>query len=50
MRIIAFHAQGWEDFTGWAQQDLKLFARLVRLISDTAKVWLRSPTGVASQS
>lgn len=37
MRTITFHAQAWEDFTGWAEQDQKLIARLVRLISETAK-------------
>lgn len=37
MRTIAFHAQGWEDFTGWAKENPKLFERLVRLISETAK-------------
>lgn len=37
MRTITFHAQAWEDFRAWAEQDPKLFARLVRLISETAK-------------
>jgi toxin YoeB len=37
MRTITFHAQAWEDFRGWAEQDPKVFARLVRLISETAK-------------
>jgi toxin YoeB len=37
MRTISFHAQGWEDFTGWPQHDPKIFSRLVRLISETAK-------------
>jgi len=37
MRGIAFHAQGWEDFAWWAEQNPTVFARLVRLISETAK-------------
>ena len=37
MRKIAFHAQGWEDFTTWANQDRKVFERLVRLIGETAR-------------
>lgn len=37
MRTIAFHSHGWDDFTGWAAQDPKLFERLTRLIGETAK-------------
>jgi toxin YoeB len=37
MRRIAFHKDAWEDFSSWASENPKLFQRLVRLISETAK-------------
>ena len=37
MRIIAFHEQAFEQFGEWAKTDKKLFERLQRLISETAK-------------
>lgn len=37
MRTIAFHAQGWDEFTGWSRENAKVFERLTRLISETAK-------------
>jgi toxin YoeB len=37
MRTVAFHADAFADFTAWATQDKKLFERLTRLISETAK-------------
>lgn len=37
MRIIAFHQEAFEQFGDWARTDKKLFERLTRLISETAK-------------
>jgi len=37
MRTVAFHAQGWTEFTEWAKIDTKVFERLTRLISETAR-------------
>ena len=37
MRTVAFQADAFTDFTAWAAQDKKLFERLTRLISETAK-------------
>ena len=37
MRIIAFHQEAFEQFGDWARTDKKLFERLNRLISETAK-------------
>ena len=37
MRTVAFHAQGWEEFTSWSKDDPKVFERITRLISETAK-------------
>ena len=37
MRKITFHQNAFEDFTDWAKDDKKLFERLRRLISETAK-------------
>ena len=37
MRIIAFHQEAFEQFGDWARTDRKLFERLQRLISETAK-------------
>jgi Txe/YoeB family toxin of Txe-Axe toxin-antitoxin module len=36
VRNIVFHAQGWEDFTHWAQADKKMLRRPLRLIEETA--------------
>ena len=37
MRAVVFHAQGWEEFTGWSGEDPKVFERLTRSISETAR-------------
>lgn len=37
MRAVAFHAEAFEQFTAWAKCDLKLYERLVRLITETAR-------------
>ncbi len=37
MRTVTFHAQGWEEFTAWQKDAPKIFARLTRLISETAR-------------
>lgn len=37
MRNIVFHAQGWEDFTYWAQADKKILRRLLRLIEEARR-------------
>jgi len=37
MRIIAFHQNAFEQYTEWAKTDKKLFERLHRMISETAK-------------
>jgi toxin YoeB len=37
MRIIAFHQKAFEQYNDWARDDKKLFNRLNRLISETAK-------------
>jgi toxin YoeB len=34
---VAFHAQGWNEFTDWSRTDPKVFERLVRLITETAR-------------
>ena len=37
MRTVAFHGEAFTQFTGWASEDRKLFDRLVRLVSETAR-------------
>lgn len=37
MRIIAFQQTAFEQYNEWAKTDKKLFERLQRLISETAK-------------
>ena len=37
MRTVAFHADAFAQFTGWAKEDAKLFERLVRLIGESAR-------------
>jgi toxin YoeB len=37
MRVIAFHQNAFEQYNEWAKTDKKLFERLHRLISETAK-------------
>lgn len=39
MRRLVFHAQGWEDFTYWLQNDRATTKRLLRLIAEA----LRNP-------
>lgn len=39
MRCLVFHAQGWEDFTYWLQNDRATTKRLLRLIAEV----LRNP-------
>ncbi len=44
MRTVVFHKDGFDQFTGWAKLNPKLFERLVRLINESA----RDPfTGIA---
>ena len=43
MRNITFTPKAFEDFTGWAKQDKKIYRKIVSLINDT----LRQPfTGI----
>ncbi len=37
MRIVSFHRDAFEQYTAWATSDKKLFKRLHRLITETAK-------------
>jgi toxin YoeB len=37
VRIVAFHQEAFEQYSDWAKIDKKLFARLQRLITETAK-------------
>lgn len=37
MRVIAFHQEAFEQYSDWAKTDKKLFERLRRLITETAK-------------
>lgn len=37
MRTIAFHQEAFEQYSDWTKEDKKLFKRLRRLISETAK-------------
>ena len=37
MRIIAFHQEGFKQYSEWAKIDKKLFERVHRLIMETAK-------------
>ena len=37
MRTVAFHAEAFEQFAAWAKADAKLYDRIVRLITDTAR-------------
>lgn len=37
MRMISFHQDAFEQYTDWAKSDKKLFERLHRLITESAK-------------
>ena len=37
MRAVVFHKAAFEQFTAWAKANPKLFERLVRLISESAR-------------
>ena len=37
MKIVAFHGDAFAQFNEWARTDAKLYQRLVRLITDTAR-------------
>ncbi len=37
MRIVSFHADAFEQFNDWAKIDRKLFERIQRLITETAR-------------
>ena len=37
MRVIAFHQTAFDQYNEWAAQDKKIFERLRRLISETAR-------------
>jgi toxin YoeB len=37
VRRLVFHAQGWEDFTYWLQNDRATTKRLLRLIAEVLR-------------
>ncbi len=37
MRQVAFHARAFDQFTDWGVRDRKMFERIVRLITETAR-------------
>jgi toxin YoeB len=37
VRAVVFEAQGWEDFSYWAQADKKMLQRLMRLIEQARR-------------
>jgi toxin YoeB len=37
VRKVVFHATAFEDFSAWARADAKMFERIVRLISESAR-------------
>jgi len=37
VRLIAFHRTAFDDYSDWAKTDKKLFERIRRLISETAR-------------
>ena len=37
MRLVAFHQTAFDDYSDWAKTDKKLFDRIRRIISETAK-------------
>ena len=37
MRQVAFHAKAFDQFTGWASRDRKLFDGIVKLITESAR-------------
>ena len=37
MRVVAFHANAFEEFTDWAKQDKKLFERVNTLIREARR-------------
>jgi toxin YoeB len=37
VRHLVFHAQGWEDFTYWLQNDRATIKRLLRLIAEVLR-------------
>jgi toxin YoeB len=37
VRVVAFHQSAFEQYNEWALSDKKIFERLVRLITETAK-------------
>ena len=37
MRLVAFHQTAFDDYCDWAKTDKKLFDRIRRIISETAK-------------
>jgi len=37
MRQVAFHARAFDQFTDWSARDRKIFDRIVRLITESAR-------------
>ena len=37
MRTVAFHAEAFEDFTRWAQDDPSMFQRIARMLGECAR-------------
>ena len=37
MRLVAFHQTAFDEYSDWAKTDKKLFDRIRRIISETAK-------------
>jgi toxin YoeB len=37
VRLVAFHQTAFDDYSDWAKTDKKLFDRIRRIISETAK-------------
>jgi toxin YoeB len=37
VRLIAFHQTAFDDYSDWAKTDKKLFERVRRIITETAK-------------
>lgn len=37
MRRLAFHSQGWEDFSYWVQNDRATSKRLLRLVAEVLR-------------
>jgi toxin YoeB len=49
MRRVIFEGSAFEDFTGWASQDKRIYAKIVELIRDIQRspVYRAGQTGAA---